>query len=193
MDFFGKYNSFLYINLGNMSIWEPPFYQKYNVEKYEMKHINTSVNVLLSLYETWGISLWIQHIWVFQNLYDNRKLENELFNWNDNNTNSFCKSFNGSSFYEMSPKISNKTFFKCKNVRVCAPAHRYTHTSCKEYWAHEWCKHLIQFTLFIYTHSTSRKKDQIQKKMVNAQTHSSLLWAMLVCIFGITFCNDMVL
>ena len=70
---------------------------------------------------------------------------------------------------------------------VCAPAHTYTHTSCKEYWAHEWCKHLIQFTLFIYTHSTSRKKDQIQKKMVNAQTHSSLLWAMLVCIFGITY------
>ena len=98
-------------------------------------------------------------------------------------------------FTKCHPKFQTKHFSKqeCSCMCVCTLAHRFTHTSCKEYWAHEWCKHLIQFTLFIYTHSTSRKKDQIQKKMVNAQTHSSLLWAMLVSIFGITFCNDMVL
>ena len=100
-------------------------------------------------------------------------------------------------FTKCHPEFQTKHIFKCKNVHVCVslytPAHTYTHTSCKEYWAHEWCKHLIQFTLFIYTHSTSRKKDQIQKKMVNAQTHSSLLWAMLVCIFSITFCKVVVL
>ena len=99
-------------------------------------------------------------------------------------------------FTKCHPKFQTKHFSSARMfmyVCVCTPAHTYTHTSCKEYWAHEWCKHLIQFTLFIYTHSTSRKKDQIQKKMVNAQTHSSLLWAMLVCIFGITFCNVIVL